>query len=89
MALRLGDGKADRHDIEERRLGERDMPASIIIRDRKQDFVLADRNRPPGNQRRVGAPVGIGLDAERSIRGSSWPDNSRSASRRPPAGRPA
>src|SRR5215468_2391629 len=59
MPLRLRDGKAQRHDIEERRIAGRNTPAAKVVADGEAQFVASDRQRPAADQRLVGAAVGI------------------------------
>src|SRR5436190_11336017 len=59
MPLRLGDGKAQRHDIEEGRIANRDTPAAKVVADGEAQFVAPDRQRPAADQWLVGAAVGI------------------------------
>src|SRR4030095_12897795 len=59
MPLRLGDGKAQRHDIEEWRIAARDPPAAKVVADGEAQFVAPDRQGPAANQGLVGAAVGI------------------------------
>ena len=60
MPLRLGNGKAQRHDIEKRWVALRNAPAAEVVTDRKLQLVAADRQRPSADQGRVGAAIGIG-----------------------------
>src|SRR5688572_9083388 len=59
MPLRLGDGKAQRHDIEEWRIAACDTPAAKVVADGEAQFVPPDRQRPAADQWLVGAAVGI------------------------------
>src|SRR5215216_3914845 len=59
MPLRLGDGKAQRHDVEEGRIAARDTPAAKVVADGEAQLVAPDRQRPAGDQWLVGAAVGI------------------------------
>src|SRR5471032_1933969 len=59
MPLRLGNGKAQRHDVQEGRRPAFDSPAAIMVPDRKAQFVAPDRQRPVADQRPVRATVGV------------------------------
>src|SRR6266545_4860124 len=59
MPLRLGDGKAQRHDIEEGRIAARDTPAAKVVADGEAQFVAPDRQGPAADQGLVGAAVGV------------------------------
>src|SRR6185369_7009905 len=59
MPLRLGDGKAQRHDVEEGRIAYRDTPAAKVVADGEPQFVTPDRQRPTADQWLVGAAVSI------------------------------
>src|SRR5581483_10570348 len=59
MPLRLGDGKAQRHDVEKRRVANRDTPAAKVVADGKAQLVAPDRQRPAADQWLVGAAVGV------------------------------
>src|SRR4029434_5672566 len=59
MPLRLGDGKAQRHDIEEGRIAARDTPAAKVVADGETQLVAGDRQGQGADQRLVGAAVGI------------------------------
>src|ERR1700760_1921844 len=59
MPLRLGNGKAQRHDIEERRIAAFDTPAAKVVAHGKAQFVAPDRQWPAADQRLVGAAVGV------------------------------
>ena len=60
VGLGLGDRKADRHDVEERRPARRHALRGKIGADVEGDLVAADAQRPPGDKRRVGASIGVG-----------------------------
>src|SRR5882672_10336828 len=59
MPLRLGDGKAQRHDIEEWWIATRDTPAAKVVADGKTQFITSNRQGLPADQRLIGAAVGI------------------------------
>src|SRR5580704_10013525 len=59
MPFRLGNGKAQRHDIEEGRIAAVDTPAAKVVAHGKAQFVAPDRQRTSTDQRLVGAAVGI------------------------------
>src|SRR3977135_2411779 len=59
MPLRLGDGKAQRHDIEEGRIAAVDTPAAKVVAHVKAQFIAPDRQRASADQRLVGAAVGV------------------------------
>src|SRR5258708_103654 len=59
MPLRLGNGKAQRHDIEKRWIAALDTPAAKVVAQRKTQFIAADGQWSVGDQRLVGAAVGI------------------------------
>src|SRR5215472_6245129 len=68
MPLRLGNGKAQRHDVEERRIAGRDTPAAKVVADGEAQFVAADRQRATTDQRLVGAAVGVRYSRLNTVR---------------------
>ena len=58
MALGLGDGKADRHHVEVRRVGGGE--GAEIAADAELEFIGADAQRTVREQRLVGPAVSIG-----------------------------
>src|SRR5262245_37062557 len=60
VPLRLRHGEADRHHIKKWRIGTRGFGLGIVVANREAQFVGSDRNRPPRNQRLVGAAVLVG-----------------------------
>ena len=59
MPLRLRNGKAQRHDVEERRIAALDTPAAKMVADGEAQFVAPDRQGPAADQRLIGAAVGV------------------------------
>src|ERR1700722_7376101 len=59
MPFRLGNGKAQRDDIEEGRIAALDTPAAKVVAHGKAQFVAPDRQGTPADQRLVGAAIGI------------------------------
>ena len=59
MPFRLGNGKAQRHDIEERRVAGFDTPAAKVVAHGEAQFIAPDRQGTTADQRLVGAAVGI------------------------------
>ena len=66
VPLGLGDGKADRHGVEKGGGG-----LAEIVADVERQLIGADAKRLAGNQRRVGAAVGIGDGFLQQRRGRS------------------
>ena len=54
MALRLRDGKTDRHDVEERRIGTATAPREVFA-DVEIQPISADTQRDGGDERRAPA----------------------------------
>ena len=63
MAFRLRDRESDRHDVEKRRLVLPRAHAREVVGNVEAQLVTADRQRPPGDQRLIGAAVAIGRGA--------------------------
>ena len=72
MGLGIGDREADRDQVEKGRFGDFYAIGAEIIADMENKFKRADPRRGGGDQRRVGAPIGVGRDfgekAARAIR---------------------
>ena len=62
MRPRVGDGEAERDQVEERRIGGLHALAAKIVPGMEHELEPADARIARADQRRVGAPVGVGQD---------------------------
>ncbi len=62
MRRRISDPEPDRHQVQERRLGEVRAPAAEVVADLEDELEPAGARLCGPDQRLVGAPVGVGRD---------------------------
>ena len=62
MRPRVGDGEAERDEVEERRIGRFDALAAKIVAGVEDEFELAGASLARADERFVGAPIGVGRD---------------------------
>ena len=75
MRARVGDGEADRHHVEERRVGERGAAAHEIVARMKDEFEAADARFGRRDQRRVLRPSALVVALLTRVRASAAPSS--------------
>src|SRR6185437_9656298 len=60
MPFRLGNGKAQRHDIEEGRIAAVNTPTAVVVTKGKAQFIATDRQGTAADQRCIGATIVVG-----------------------------
>ena len=68
MPFRLGNGKAQRHDIKERRIAAVNTPTAIVVTKGEAQLVAADRQGTAADQRCIRATVVIGNGSNDTVR---------------------